>query len=185
MNRAIESLVQDHWFLRRALNALECFARECSSTGTVDRKDLTRFAEFLRFYGDVHHAAKEEDVLFPFLSTSGVGRWEAGPLAEARRDQGQERYLMRVLEQYASRDGDFSPERLRELTSEVEALLHSMRHHFAFEEEHIFPLVGQLTQPQQLELAERLRRFDASSPSAEQCGPMRETLSELAARYSC
>ncbi len=185
MNKAIESLVQDHWFLRRALNALECFTRASANAGTIHRGDLKKFADFFQVYGDVHHATKEEDVLFPSLSRAGIESWEAGPLADARRDNRQERYLMRVLDHYAARDGEYDAGRLRELQSEVDTFLHSMRRHLTYEEEHIFPLVALLPLPQQRELAETLAAFDAGSPSVEQCEPMRQVCAELAERYVC
>jgi hemerythrin-like domain-containing protein len=201
--KTLASLIEDHRLLHGVLDALETFATQIETTGpadseladsepagdgpakgdaAVDRGDLKLFSAFFRVFGDVHHATKEEQVLFPSLALHGAD-WDQGPLAEAQQEHRQERYFLRSLDQAAHQQRELTSEDVRHLVSELKGYAESMRNHLRMEDEFVFPLVDEMSEADQATLAAKLDRFDRTPPSSTDGPEMREIAKTLLQRY--
>ena len=161
---ALASLEQDHVMIREVLDALERFVTRIESQRHVDKQTLERFATFFVTFADIHHAIKEEQVLFPALERHGAP-WDHGPLAHARREHRQERYFMRTMMQLATQERDADEESRRVLVSELTEFIQSLRDHLQLEEAEVFPFAESMAPSAQRDLETRLDRFDATPPS--------------------
>jgi hemerythrin-like domain-containing protein len=179
----IDSLLEDHRLIGRMLTALDAFTQAANADTPTIRRDLPRFATFFKVFGDVHHATKEEDILFPVLVRRGVS-WEAGALKQAREEHRRERYFMRTIEQLAAQEGDFDAETIRHAVAQLSDFVSSMRGHLEFEQQSVFPLVEQLSAAHQAELQAQLEGFDQSPPSSTDIPEMRKLAEELTSDYS-
>ncbi len=178
----LDSLTQDHQLISEVLDALEVFVRRLAKERELDRDQLRRFTAFFLSFADVHHASKEEQVLFPALERHGA-RWDDGPLADARREHRQERYLMRTMAQLAAQDSTPDDEAIRHLTAELHEFIMSMRAHIQKEDYDVFPLVASLDEAAQRELAAHLHQFDSTPPSVGDVPKMTELAKSLSQAY--
>jgi hemerythrin-like domain-containing protein len=62
--------MQEHKFILRALDVLDAMADSAQRNGKVDENDTVKILDFLRWFGDAHHQAKEEKILFPALKVA-------------------------------------------------------------------------------------------------------------------
>jgi hemerythrin-like domain-containing protein len=74
--QATDILRGEHEHILRACAILE---RMAARVGDVDASDATAIVDFVRFYADGMHHAKEENVLFPALEAAGMPR-RGGPI---------------------------------------------------------------------------------------------------------
>lgn len=179
----IDSLIEEHRLISRVLAALDAFTSDASSTSPRIKRDLNRFTTFFRTFCDVHHATKEEDVLFPFLVRQGIS-WEAGALNQARQQHRHERYFVGALDHLATQERAYDAEAFRHLLSELRALQAAMRSHVEFEQASIFALTKHLSEQHQAELATQLASFDAGAPSVTDVPGMRELAQHLISEYA-
>lgn len=70
--KATEYLIQEHKLILRALDLLDAMSATIEKGQAVDLQDGATVLDFLRWFGDAHHQAKEETILFPALK-SGPG----------------------------------------------------------------------------------------------------------------
>jgi hemerythrin-like domain-containing protein len=179
----LDSVTQDHQLISKVLDALEVFTRRLRKKRELDRDQLRRFTTFFVSFADIHHASKEEQVLFPALERHGA-RWDHGPLADARREHRQERYLMRTMAQLAAQDSTPDDEALRHMTSELDEFITSMRAHIQKEDYDVMPLVASMDEAARRDLEERLHHFDSTPPSRDDIPKMRELAESLSQAHS-
>ena len=75
--KSTDLLMQEHKLILRALDVLDAVADSMESTGTADQADVDKVLNFLRWFADAHHQAKEETILFPALKRAAdlkIGR---------------------------------------------------------------------------------------------------------------
>jgi hemerythrin-like domain-containing protein len=94
--KCTDLLFQDHVIILRALDILDRMAANMDEGEPVDAVDISDLLRFLRVFGDEHHQAKEESVLFPALL--GVARLQQIPLRHMMFEHDQERSLVEGLE---------------------------------------------------------------------------------------
>ena len=94
--KCTDLLFQDHIIILRALDILERMAANMEKGDPVDPVDIKDVLRFLRVFGDEHHQAKEESVLFPVLLS--VARLQHAPLRHMLFEHDQERSLIEGLE---------------------------------------------------------------------------------------
>ncbi len=178
----LDSLTQDHQLISKVLDALDVFTQRIDGQKHLDREALTKFADFFVSFADIHHASKEEQVLFPMLERHGT-RWDHGPLAEARREHRQERYFMRTMAQLAAQEADAGGGDLRFVVSELKEFVESMRAHLRKEDDEVFPLVESLDEQARSDLEARLKHFDATPPSLDDVPELAELAESLAQAF--
>lgn len=158
--KAIETLILEHQSIGRLVDALDAYSRGLEQLAGADASHLAEFAALFTEFAECLHHEKEESILLPALSRSGV-RWDVGPLPAVRRDHRQEAYLIDVLRQAGERAGLWNAEERRRVAAAAQALVAFQRAHHTLESTELFPLVeSQLSEQQREELGAALQLFD-------------------------
>src|SRR5688572_19069826 len=89
-------LMQEHKIILRALDVLDAMSALINKTGTAEHRDVEQLLDFLRWFGDAHHQAKEEAVLFPALRSASASQNRA--VEHMNLEHQQERALIESLE---------------------------------------------------------------------------------------
>jgi hemerythrin-like domain-containing protein/CBS domain-containing protein len=158
----LASLISEHQLIGPLAEALIGFAAHIEAeVGSAAQADLERFARVFRDFADCVHHEKEEAILLPFLARHGFD-WSEGPLAEIREEHHQERYLVDVLCQAATRKEDWNQEERRRVVATSVALASFQREHLVKENTQLFPAVMQRLGARELgRLEAEFRAFDA------------------------
>jgi acetoin utilization protein AcuB len=185
--RPLASLIREHALIGPLAEALAHFAHCMTSRAqepSGERAELEQFARVFKDFADCVHHEKEETVLLPFLSRHGYA-WSDGPLEDVRRDHRQERHLIDVLYQAASRDGAWSPEDRRRIVATAVALAEFQREHLLKENTILFPGVIRGASARELEaLQAEFAAFDVSVARHMPCAELEELARSLIARHS-
>ena len=72
-------LKNEHQIILRVLRVLENLVSRMENGEDPETEGLNHCVEFIRFYADACHHAKEEDLLFPVLESRGIPR-DGGPI---------------------------------------------------------------------------------------------------------
>lgn len=183
----LASLIRDHRLIEPLAEALASFGVRIASEARGvcgERTELEQFVRVFKDFADCVHHEKEEAILLPFLSRHGYA-WSQGPLAEVRRDHRQERYLIEVLCQAASRNEAWNQEERRRIAATALALAEFQRGHLQRENTLLFPSVTRQTSPSELELLRlELAAFDVSVARYMPCAELEQVARLLIERYS-
>lgn len=79
--KCTDLLLQDHQYLRRALQLLDGMVAALESGGRIEIADATAVLGFLRRFGNDNHEVLEERILFPTLLMTTPDRFCGGILA--------------------------------------------------------------------------------------------------------
>ena len=63
--KSTEFLIKEHKLILRALDVLDAMSASIEKTETVGHPDIDKILDFLRWFADAHHQAKEETICFP------------------------------------------------------------------------------------------------------------------------
>ena len=139
MQRAIDSLEQEHRTIEKIVRVIGVLADELEENRNIDTDTLRDLCQFLRIYGNQCHHGKEESYLFPMLESHGVP--EAGcPLGALRHEHERSRDLTQELSQ-ASAEYAANPNAGRSALSEVfRKIVQFYPAHIWKEEYLLFPL---------------------------------------------
>jgi hemerythrin-like domain-containing protein len=171
-----DTLMQEHRFFERLLEALEQSVEPAESGGDIAFGDLLAFSEVLAGLDRMLHQVKEEQVLIPALRLQGLP--EAGLLAAVHHEHEDQRTLVQQLAE-AARAAD--PSRAAEVAY---ALADHTRCHIFTEETMVFPMArSRLSEPQLLEVGEAFRAFDQRLESEQAYRALRARAEALSDRY--
>jgi hemerythrin-like domain-containing protein len=151
--KCTDLLFQDHVIILRALDIIDQMAANIEKGDPVHPVDIEDVLRFLRVFGDEHHQAKEESVLFPALL--GVARLQHAPLRHMLFEHDQERSLIEGLEDaLKTKNGsDF-----RHYARRLSGLL---RNHIDKENNILFDIVEKsLSKEQREQVAAEFEKFD-------------------------
>src|SRR5262249_11716688 len=87
---------QEHKLILRALDVLDAVSSACEKTSDVEQSDVYRILDFLRWYADGHHQAKEETILFPALKKAAAS--QVRPVDHMMHEHEHERSSVEELE---------------------------------------------------------------------------------------
>lgn len=178
-----EYLGSEHRELTRVLCVLEQLIRAVAAGAAIDRQELEIVVDYFREVGDMAHHDKEETLLVPALVRHHMD-WFDGPLAELRKDHGQERYLTRSLRHTASKQSEWSDEDKRHFVSIGVAYSEFLRAHMGRENEVWFVAAARvLPEAVQLELVESFQRFDQELTELKDFVLVRERALSLLDKY--
>ncbi len=139
MQRATDSLEQEHRTIEKILRVIGVLADELAENRYIDSDILRDLCQFLRIYGNQCHHGKEESYLFPMLESHGVPE-EGCPLGALRHEHERSRALTQELAQ-ASAEYAANPHAGRSALSEVfRNLVQFYPAHIWKEEYLLFPL---------------------------------------------
>jgi hemerythrin-like domain-containing protein len=94
--RPTDILREEHGYILTGLGVLEAMAGSIDSGGEVPFADAELIVDFLRYYADGLHHAKEEDVLFPALLDAGLPR-NGGPVSVMLHEHTLGRQFIRTM----------------------------------------------------------------------------------------
>ena len=98
MQRATDSIEQEHWTIEKILRVTGVLVDELTENRDIDDDILRDLCQFLRVYGHQCHHGKEESYLFPMLESHGVPE-EGCPLGALRHEHERSRVLTQELVQ--------------------------------------------------------------------------------------
>lgn len=147
--------MQEHKLILRALDVLDEMSASPENAREAGEQDIDQILDFLRWFGDAHHQAKEETVLFPALKTATAA--QTRPVAHMALEHAQERALIEDLEK-ALRLEKFS-----DFVSCADRLSSTLRNHIYKEDQILFDVAVQvLDAPADDTILEQLDRFETA-----------------------
>jgi len=153
--QSTDFLSQEHKVILRALDVLDAVAALAEAQGEVDSEDTGKILDFLRWFADAHHQAKEETILFPAIKAHAAS--EDRPVRHMIFEHDQERQRIEDIEK------DVRLGRLSDFASRASRLSSTLRNHIYKEDELLFPAADALLTPQEDQvLAEELSRFETA-----------------------
>jgi hemerythrin-like domain-containing protein len=151
--KSTHHLIQEHKVILRALDVLDEMTAFVEAEGKVDKEDTDKILDFLRWFADAHHQAKEETILFPAMKAHDAR--EGRLVHHMMFEHEQERQSIEDLEK------EVRLGRLSELASRANRLSSALRNHIYKEDEILFPAADALLTPQEDEvIVEQLNHFE-------------------------
>src|SRR2546425_4795044 len=89
--KSTKFLTQEHKLILRALDVLDNMAASAEKNGALDPIDVGNVLDFLRWFADAHHQAKEDTILFPALKRAAAT--QGRPVDHMMLEHQQERGL--------------------------------------------------------------------------------------------
>lgn len=164
---AIETLMNEHRLIERAIDALVGFADEVRRRETTEKEELSRFVTFIREFADRRHHGKEEDILFAAMVEHGFPR-QAGPIAVMLHEHDQGRALVGALAEKSAQDAPWSPEDRQDIADFAHGYADLLRAHIHKEDAILYPMAEQRLPADALErVSERCEDYEAARPSGE------------------
>jgi len=106
--RPTDILRAEHDHILRGCAVLRAMAETIEGGGKVPVEDATAIVDFVRFYADGLHHAKEEHVLFPAMEEAGMPR-NGGPIAVMMMEHEHGRaHVAGMLQSLSSRPASFA-----------------------------------------------------------------------------
>jgi hemerythrin-like domain-containing protein len=153
--KSTEFLIHEHKLILRALDVLDALCGSVEKAGELDQSDADMVLDFLRWFADAHHQAKEETILFPALKNAAAA--QAGPIEHMRLEHNQERELVEDIE------AGLRLAQVSELVADAARLGSTLRNHIYKEDRILFETADAvLSQPEDQALLDRLTRFDTA-----------------------
>jgi hemerythrin-like domain-containing protein len=153
--KSTELLIQEHKLILRALDVLDAMSVSVGKEGTVDEGQAGRMLDFLRWFADAHHQAKEETILFPVLKSAAPS--QNRPVEHMILEHDQERSLIEDIEK------DLRLAKFSEFVASANRLSSRLRNHIYKEDRILFDTVDAvLSRAEDDAVFERLSRFDTA-----------------------
>jgi hemerythrin-like domain-containing protein len=128
--KSTKFLMQEHKLILRALDVLDNMAAWAEKNGAVDEVDIGNILDFLRWFADAHHQAKEDTILFPALKRAAAAQQR--PVEHMMLEHERERALMEQIE------AAIRLAKLPEFLSCVNKLSSTLRNHIYKEDDILF-----------------------------------------------
>jgi hemerythrin-like domain-containing protein len=94
--KSTKFLMQEHKLILRALDVIDNMAAWAEKNGALDEVDIGDILDFLRWFADAHHQAKEDTILFPALKRAAAAQGRA--VDHMMLEHEQERALIEQIE---------------------------------------------------------------------------------------
>jgi len=135
------------------LDVLDAVSASIESRGAFELADVDKVLDFLRWFADGHHQAKEETILFPALKCAAAS--QGRPVDHMVLEHNQERNLIEELEK------DLRLSNLREFVTCANLLSSTLRNHIYKEDHILFDIVDRsLSEEQDDRVTNELRGFE-------------------------
>jgi hemerythrin-like domain-containing protein len=139
---AIETLMNEHRLIERAIDALVSFADEVRRKTTDDKVELATFVGFIRDFADAHHHGKEEDILFRAMVEAGFPRG-AGPIAVMLHEHEQGRAHVAELAALSTQASPWTADDRQRLAEAAYGYANLLRAHIHKEDAILYPMAEQ------------------------------------------
>jgi hemerythrin-like domain-containing protein len=151
--KSTKFLTQEHKLILRALDVLDNMAVWAEKNGAVDEADIGNILDFLRWFADAHHQAKEDTILFPALKLAAAE--QERPVAHMMLEHERERALIERIEAAVRMS------QMPEFLSCVSKLSWTLRNHIYKEDDILFEFTKTALKPAVDDaVAAQLERFD-------------------------
>ena len=150
--KSTDLLSQEHKLILRALDVLDALAASMEARGEFDEDAVDRVLDFLRWFADAHHQAKEETILFPAIKAAAGA--QDRPVRHMMFEHEQERQSIEDLEK------DVRLGKLSDFVAAANKLISTLRNHIYKEDQLLFPEADSLLSRQDDAIFEQLQRFD-------------------------
>jgi hemerythrin-like domain-containing protein len=151
--KSTDLLIQEHKLILRALDVLDAISASMEKTATVEQADVDKVVDFLRWFADSHHQAKEETILFPALKRAAAT--QNRPVDHMMLEHDQERSLVEEMEK------DLRLANLSGFVSCANRLSSTLRNHIYKEDRILFETVDAVLNVRDDEaVLEQLKHFD-------------------------
>jgi hemerythrin-like domain-containing protein len=148
-------LAQEHKLILRALDVLDALTGSMEAQGRFEERDADKILDFLRWFADAHHQAKEETILFPAIKASAAS--EERPVRHMMFEHDQERQSIEDLERNARSD------KRSDFAAAANQLSSVLRNHIYKEDTLLFPDADSLLTNQQDDAVfEQLQRYETA-----------------------
>ena len=178
---AIETLMNEHRQIERAIDALVAFAAEARRGRSEGEKErLARFVEFIREFADRQHHGKEEDILFAAMVEAGFPR-QGGPVAVMLHEHDLGRALVAELARLAGLGTAWTEEERTRLADAAIGYGNLLRAHIHKEDAILYPMAEQrLPEAVARRVDEACERFDAERRSRGEAQRLEALAAQLA-----
>ena len=181
---AIETLMNEHRLIERALDALVSFADEVRRKTTDDKAELGRFVAFIREFADAHHHGKEENILFTAMVDAGFPR-QGGPIAVMLFEHDQGRAFVRQLANLAQQPAPWSADDRQHLAEAAFSFSNHLHNHIHKEDAILYPMAEQRLPPDALErVSAACERYDEQKAASGEADRLRALADDLLARHA-
>jgi hemerythrin-like domain-containing protein len=145
--------MDEHKLILRALDVLDAICGSVEKSRKINEDDVGKILDFLRWFADAHHQAKEETILFPALKRTAAA--QERPVVHMMFEHSQERSLVEAMEK------DLRLAQVSEFVSAANHLSSTLRNHIYKEDRLLFEAADAVLTPTEDEAVfEQLTRFD-------------------------
>ncbi len=181
---AIETLMNEHRTIERAIEALLSFSDEVRRKGSDDREELGRFVTFIRDFADACHHGKEEDILFAAMVEAGFPS-HGGPIAVMLMEHEQGRAHVRTLSELAAQGGAWTAEDRQRLAGAAQGYANLLRAHIHKEDAILYPMAEQRLPPEVMErVSEDCAAYEARRTGSGEHERLHRLAEELVGRHA-
>lgn len=138
--RLTQLLFTEHELILRALTVLEGLARQVRGGAPLEPAAARRLLDFFADYADRHHHAKEEDVLFPWMTARGFPS-QGGPLVVMLEEHREGRSCVQAMNEAL---GGSAPDAGARFAAVAERYVDLLRSHIEKENHILFPMADSL-----------------------------------------
>ncbi len=184
---AIETLMNEHRTIERAIDALVSFADEIRRKTNDDRgskAELGKFVTFIRDFADACHHGKEEDILFAAMVQAGFPS-RGGPIAVMLMEHDQGRAPVRALADLAEQEAPWSPEDRQRMAEAAHGYGNLLRAHIHKEDAILYPMAEQRLPAEVMErVSAECEAYEAKKTGSGEHERLHALAEELVGRYA-
>jgi hemerythrin-like domain-containing protein len=184
---AIETLMNEHRTIERAIDALVSFADETRRKTADDRgskAELAKFVTFIRDFADACHHGKEEDILFAAMIEAGFPS-RGGPVAVMLMEHDQGRAHVRALADLAAQEAPWTADDRQRVAEAAYGYGNLLRAHIHKEDAILYPMAEQRLSAEVMErVSADCEAYEAKKASSGEHERLHKLAEELVARYA-
>ena len=162
MDRAIETLMNEHRVIEQVLGSLETFAHNLQQQADAERELVKDYGDFFRNFADKCHHGKEEDRLFTKMNAYGFPA-QFGPVAVMLAEHVEGRAHVGALVTVGAGSGPLTNDERDAVIEHALAYVPLLRAHIMKEDNILYPMALQAIPQAEMEaMAEDFEAFEAN-----------------------
>jgi hemerythrin-like domain-containing protein len=181
---AIETLMNEHRLIERAIDALIGFADEVRRKSTDEKQELGRFVTFIRDFADGCHHGKEENILFATMIEAGFPS-DGGPVAVMLMEHVEGRGYVQALAELELQETPWTVDDRQRLADAAYGYGNLLRQHIHKEDAILYPMAEQRLPPHLLNrVADECEAFESYKASSGEHARLHALAEELVSRHA-